>query len=185
MGKVLILFDSSSGNTKTMASLVDEGCKQVTDIEVRLLNIDEATVEDIQWCDGIAVGSPTNFGLMSWKMKKWFDEKPIDVWGTLDGKIGCAFTSSGSYGGGGEIALMSILTVLMNYGFLTFGVTDYTGERFSPHYGCVVSKEPREEKEKESARRLGRRLAEWVSVYMDGNQKMHPNNQTYDRFNDA
>jgi len=73
----------------------------------------------------------------------------------------------------------------MNYGFLTFGVTDYTGKQFSPHYGSVVSGEPRETKEQLSAERLGQRLAEWVSVYIDGNQKMHPNNQNYARFDDA
>jgi hypothetical protein len=39
----------------------------------------------------------------------------------IEGKIGCAFFSSG----GGELTCMTLLIVLMNYGLLTFGVPDY------------------------------------------------------------
>ncbi len=35
MGKVLVLYDSKSGNTEKMANLVAEGAAQVSDIEVR------------------------------------------------------------------------------------------------------------------------------------------------------
>jgi hypothetical protein len=46
-------------------------------------------------------------------------------WMKVDGKIACAFSSSGGWGGGTELACQSLLTVLMNFGFLVFGVTDY------------------------------------------------------------
>ena len=60
---------------------------------------------------------------------------------------------------------MTQLTILMNYGFLVFGVTDYITDDFTLHYGSICSKEPRAEHEIESCKRLGKRLAEWVLKY--------------------
>ncbi len=172
MGKVLVLYDSLTGNTEKMARHVAEGAMSVDGIEVRLKKVDFATKDDVLWCDGLAVGSPTNMGVLSWKLKKFFDEELGELWGKIDGKIGCAFSSSGGWGGGNEIACISILTVLMNFGFLVFGVTDYVGERFTLHYGAVVSGEPRKEEEIEACRRLGRRLAQWVAYYVDGRKEV-------------
>jgi len=155
-----------------MAMLVAEGARSVEGTEVKLKRVDEATKEDILWADGLAVGSPTNMGIVSWKMKKFFDEVIGDLWGEIDGKIACAFSSSGGWGGGNEIACMSILTMLMNFGFLVFGVTDYVGKKFTLHYGAVISGEPKTEEEKEACRRLGRRLAEWVAVFVDGKKEL-------------
>jgi NAD(P)H dehydrogenase (quinone) len=45
---------------------------------------------------------------------------------------------------------MAMMTVMMNYGFLVFGVTDYVEKQFTLHYGAVMAGEPREEKEKEA-----------------------------------
>ena len=92
--KVLVLYDSASGNTAKMAEFVVEGIKAVEDIEVRLRSVEDATSDDVIWCDGIAVGSPTNMGLMSWKMKRFWDEVMRDQWMKIDGKLGCAFSSS-------------------------------------------------------------------------------------------
>ena len=68
MGKVLILYDSASGNTAKMAELVAAGAVGIQGIEVRMRRIEEASADDVLWCDGLAVGSPTNMGLLSWKM---------------------------------------------------------------------------------------------------------------------
>ena len=172
MGKVLVLYDSLTGNTEEMAKLVAEGARSVDGTEVRIRRVDEATKEDILWCDGIAVGSPTNMGVLSWKLKRFFDEELGELWGKIDGKIGCAFSSSGGWGGGNEIACMSILTVLMNFGFLVFGVTDYVAEKFTLHYGAVVAGRPKKEEEKQACIRLGRRLAQWVSYFVDGKKDL-------------
>jgi len=98
MGKVLVLYDSATGNTKKMAEMVVKGAAKVPGIEVRLKSIDEATPEDVLWCDGLAVGSPTNMGVLSWKMKRFWDETMSDLWGKLDGKIACVFFVLGRLG---------------------------------------------------------------------------------------
>ncbi len=169
MANILVLYDSDTGHTAKMAEYVAEGARKYP-VNVKVLSVDEATKEDILWCDGIAVGSPTYLGVLSWKMKKFWDEM-VDLWGKIDGKIGCAFSSSGGWGGGNEIACMSILTVLMNYGFLVFGVTDYVGDKFTLHYGAVTAGEPRKDEEIKACRRLGERLAQWVLIYVDGKKE--------------
>jgi NAD(P)H dehydrogenase (quinone) len=174
MSKVLVLFHSASGNTAAMARLVAEGAEQISDTIVRVRDIDAATPEDVYWCDGLAVGSPTNMGVLSWKMKRFWDETMFNHWGRVDGKVACAFSSSGGWGGGAEIACQSIQMVLMNFGFLVFGVTDYAGKLTTCHYGAIATREPRDAEVKDASRLLGRRLAEWVAVVADGRRDQHP-----------
>jgi NAD(P)H dehydrogenase (quinone) len=179
MGKILVLYYSRTGNTQKMAMAVAEGVARVAGMECRVKSTREALAEDLTWCDGVAVGSPTNFGTIAWEMKKWWDEVPFDLWLKLDGKIGCAFSSSGGWGGGAELNCMTLLTILMNYGLLVFGLTDYVGHKFTAHYGAVVAGEPREEHELESCRRLGQRLAEFVAMHKEGRPEADPVRQTY------
>lgn len=184
MAKILVLFHSNTGNTQKMASLVAEGARQAGPerVEVRLLEIGDASSEDLDWCDGLALGSPTNYGCVSWQMKKWWDEQPEDNWGKRDGKISCVFSSAGAWGGGQEWTCMALMSILINYGFLVFGLTDYTGFRYSAHYGAVAAGAPESEAAQESCRRLGRRLAEWTLTYIQGDQESHPLDQEYSRF---
>lgn len=174
MNKILVLFDSKSGNVAQMAALVGEGAQTVPDTEVRIRSVDDATADDVVWCDGLAVGSPTNMGLLSWKMKRFWDETMGEKWMEVDGKIACAFSSAGGWGGGMELACQSLLTVLMNFGFLVFGVPDYAGPKTTLHYGAVGAKAPREPDVQESCRILGRRLAEWTAFYVHGRKDQHP-----------
>ena len=102
MAKVLILYDSQTGNTKKMAEYIAEGAQEMDGTEVRLKSVKEADKDDLVWCEGIAVGTPTHVGIMSHTMKRFWDEVAIKLWGKIDGKIGCAFSSSGGWGGGAE-----------------------------------------------------------------------------------
>jgi NAD(P)H dehydrogenase (quinone) len=174
MAKVLVLYDSSSGNTAKMAGLVAEGAASIPGIEVRQRKVGEATADDVLWCDGLALGSPTNMGLLSWKMKQFWDEVMAPQWMKVDGKIACVFSSSGGWGGGTELACQSLLTVLMNFGFLVFGVTDYASKLATAHYGAIAVREPREDGTQAACRLLGKRLGEWVAVFCNGRLDQHP-----------
>lgn len=182
MGKVLVQYYTESGNTKQIAELVARGAAAVDGIEVRLKKIEDSSAEDILWADGIALGAPTHLGSVPWKVKKFWDSISDDCWGKIDGKIGCAFSSAGGLGGGAELACMALLTILMNYGLLVFGVTDYVAKGRTLHYGAALFGEPRTQAEKDICVRLGQRLAEFVSFYVDNVQESHPNNLNYDRF---
>jgi NAD(P)H dehydrogenase (quinone) len=172
--KILVLYDSASGNTAAMARLVGEGAATVGGTEVRVRALDEARPEDVVWCDGLAVGSPTNMGLLSWKMKRFWDETMGGQWMKVDGKIACAFSSAGAWGGGMELTCQSILTMLMNFGFLVFGVTDYAAKLTTLHYGAVTARAPRSDESQAACRKLGRRLAEWTACLVHGRSDEHP-----------
>ena len=174
MNRILVLYDSQTGNVAQMARLVADGAASVPGTEVRVRSVEEATADDVAWCDGLAVGSPTHMGILSWKMKRFWDETMGPSWMQVDGKIACAFSSAGGWGGGMELACQSILTVLMNFGFLTFGVTDYASKMLTPHYGAVVAKDPRGDGDQAVCRLLGRRLAEWTAVLVHGRKELHP-----------
>ena len=64
MNKILVLFDSATGNVQQMAELVGEGAALVPDTEVRVRSVEDASAADVEWCDGLAVGSPTNMGCL-------------------------------------------------------------------------------------------------------------------------
>jgi len=77
-------------------------------------------------------------GLLSWRMKQFWDEAMGPHWKEIDSKTGCAFSSAGGWGGGMELACQSLLTVLINFGFLVFGVTDDASRTLTLHYGAVT-----------------------------------------------
>lgn len=177
--RILVLYDSHSGNVEAMARLVAAGAAEIAGTEVRIRKVEggageAASADDVLWCDGIAVGSPTNMGVLSWKMKRFWDEQMAPHWMRIDGKIACAFSSAGGWGGGMELACQSLLTVLVNFGFLVFGVTDYVSRDLTLHYGAVAAKAPTGEAEQAACRLLGKRLAEWTATLVHGVAAEHP-----------
>lgn len=180
MGKILILYYSKEGNTRKMAEYVLEGVEQIPGHEVRLRSVSEASQEDLVWCDGVAAGSPTYIGTVAGEMKLFW-ENCLPIWQKIDGKIGCAFSSQGGWGGGAELTCQSLGTIMMNYGLMVFGITDYVAHQYTAHYGAIQAGEPRLEKELASCRLLGKRLAEWVAVYVDGRKELHPFKGHYKR----
>eukprot|EP00730_Choanoeca_flexa_P014837 TRINITY_DN6630_c0_g2_i1.p1 TRINITY_DN6630_c0_g2~~TRINITY_DN6630_c0_g2_i1.p1 ORF type:complete len:366 (+),score=74.10 TRINITY_DN6630_c0_g2_i1:97-1194(+) len=175
MGKICILYESQTGCTEAMAKLIEEGCNRIPNMEVRVRSVhDESAPDDVLWADGLAIGTPTNLGGISWRMKKFWDDWSADNWNKVDGKICCTFSSQGGHGGGAELACTAMNIVLMNFGFMVFGVTDYVDKITTLHYGACVAKSPRNPNDKEVCRVLGLRLAEWVAVFFDGRSDLHP-----------
>ena len=179
--RILVLYHSESGHTKLMADLVAEGAGSVPETEVRLKTVAEATADDLVWCDGIAAGSPTHMGTIAWQMKRFWDEVAQPLWFQIEGKLGCAFSSSGGQGGGGELTCLALQIVLMNYGLLVFGIPDYVAPGQTLHYGAICAGKPRNDGEKEACRRLGRRLSEWVQAMICGRPEHDPRKATYQR----
>jgi NAD(P)H dehydrogenase (quinone) len=179
---ILVLYFSKEGHTRLMADLVAEGAGTVPDTEVRLKDVEEATADDLLWCDGIAVGSPTYMGSIAWEMKRWWDVVAQPLWCKIDGKIGCAFSSEGGLAGGGELTCLALQVVLMNFGLLVFGIPDYTAPGQTLHYGAVCAGRPRNDGEREACRRLGRRLAEWTQKLICRRDEFDPLQAAYPRF---
>lgn len=70
---MLVLDDSASGNTAKMAVLVAQEAESIPGIEVCPRKVGEFA-DDGLWCDGLALGSPINMGLLSWRLKRFWDE---------------------------------------------------------------------------------------------------------------
>jgi len=66
--KILIMYDSRTGNTEKLAEAVAEGVKRVSGVTVELMRAESVTPEDAIGADGYAVGSPSHFSIMSGKI---------------------------------------------------------------------------------------------------------------------
>ena len=142
MTRILIVFDSNGGNTYRMAQQIGRGVESVRNCHAvlraapkagdrsasRLPEVPEsgapfAETADLQECEGLIIGSPTHFGNMSASLKYFLDQT-TEQWfsGTLAGKPGAAFTSTGSMHGGQESTLLSMMVPLLHHGMLICGL---------------------------------------------------------------
>lgn len=99
MQKVVVVYLSTSGNTKAMAEAIAEGIRS-RNIEAQVMNFHEARIEEIKSADAIAIGSSTFYYKMLPPMEKFIDSLTR---ANVEGKIGAAF---GSYGWSGEAPVM-------------------------------------------------------------------------------
>ncbi len=151
MVKLLLVYYSRSGNTKSMAELIAKGAQSAR-AEVEVRSVADTKVEHLLAADGIIMGSPTYYGSMAAEMKKLLDDS-VARHGKLDGKVGGAFTSSANIGGGNETTILSILQAMLIHGMVIKG--DPQGD----HYGPVAIGAP-DKRCTEQCKRYGQRIAE-------------------------
>ena len=151
--KVLIVFDTSTGNTEKMAHAVEDGVKKVG-VEVVFKHVDEASVDEIPQCQGLILGSPVYYGLPSGKIKKFIDES-IKYHGKLDGTVGGAFASAGGTHTGAETTIIAINEMLLVHGMII------QGSSAGSHYGASSVGSPNDAS-LEACRKLGERVGKLV-----------------------
>jgi NAD(P)H dehydrogenase (quinone) len=139
---ILVLFYSHHGAVAAMASQVARGVEQVTGIEARIRTVPpvsadcEALAEDIpsqgplycslddlQHCAGLVMGSPTRFGNMAAALK-YFIDGTASLWlsGAMINKPAAVFTSTSSLHGGQESTLLSMMLPLLHHGMVLLGL---------------------------------------------------------------
>ena len=187
---ILVLYYSRHGSVRKLAELIAQGIESVSGCDARLRTVPavstvaEATgpevplegapyveLQDLEECDGLALGSPTRFGNMAAAMKYFWDGTSAQwLSGTLSGKPACVFTSTGSQHGGQESTLLTMMVPLLHHGMMVMGLP-YTHPELmtttgggSPygasHWSGLDGKKPFTEDEKRLALAMGRRLAE-------------------------
>ncbi|MBN2282500.1 MAG: NAD(P)H-dependent oxidoreductase [Deltaproteobacteria bacterium] len=114
MAKILIVYHSQTGNTKRMAEAVREGVLSIETAEVMMKTAGEAGIDDLLDCEGIALGTPENFGYMSGAVKDFFDRTFYPAEGKVFRKPYVVFISAGNDGTG---ALNSIERIALGYKF--------------------------------------------------------------------
>lgn len=153
---LLIIYTSKNGRTGAMVEPIEKGIMDGgSSVLVR-------TVEEVQWeemlaANGIIVGTPVRFGDVDWEIKRLFDVMAFqDYPGPLSGKVGGAFTGGGRPGGGAELALLSMLHILLNHGMVI------QGNAHSAHYGPVALRESSQEEVESVCNAWGRHWAQLV-----------------------
>jgi NAD(P)H dehydrogenase (quinone) len=142
MPKILVLYYSSYGHIETMANAIAEGARSAgATVDIKRVpetvpeeiakksyfKLDQAApiaaVAELENYDAIIVGTGTRFGRMSSQMAAFLDQAG-GLWarGALNGKVGAAFTSSGTQHGGNETTLFSIITNLLHFGMTIVGL---------------------------------------------------------------
>ncbi len=96
--RILVLYHSSSGNTRRAAELVAQGAFGVEGVSVETIPADTYDPDILERMDGIAVGSPDFFSYVAGEVKCFFDRAYRDT--RVDGK---PFVAFGTHGGGGKV----------------------------------------------------------------------------------
>ncbi|MGD8780633.1 MAG: NAD(P)H-dependent oxidoreductase [Ignavibacteria bacterium] len=151
---ILIVYYSSTENTKSLAYAVKEGAESVKGTKVDIKTTDEVSEDDFLGADCIIAGSPVHFGGMSWQLKKTFD-KLINIRRDMKNKIGAAFATSGHHTGGKETTMMGIIHAMLICGMIVIGDPFESGG----HYGVGSLGKPNE-KGLSDGKALGKRVAE-------------------------
>ena len=124
MKRILIVYHTQTGNTEKMAQAVAAGARAIEDTEVVCKRAADATLEDLLTADGLAVGTPENFGYMSGMIKDFFDRTYYPAQDKVFRKPYVVFISAGNDGTG---ALKAIERIALGY-------------KFKPVYNPVISR---------------------------------------------
>jgi NAD(P)H dehydrogenase (quinone) len=140
--KILVLYYSRHGSTRNMAQTIAAGVEKVDGAEAVLRTVPSvsentkatepdiplegdlyATVNDLEQCQGLILGSATRFGNMATPLK-YFLDSTSGLWmkGALINKPAGVFTSTSSLHGGQESTLLSMILPLIHHGMVYAGI---------------------------------------------------------------
>ena len=98
--KAIVVYLSTSGNTKAMAEAIANGIESMN-VDVKAISFYDVKSEELNEAEAIAVGSSTFYYKMLPPMEKFINETLAAT--NPKGKIGAAF---GSYGWSGEAPIV-------------------------------------------------------------------------------
>ena len=194
--RIAVIYYSATGNVHWLAHALAEGAGAEA-AEVRLRHVAEfasellisqnqhwgrhrsevedepvATLDDLEWADGIAFGTPTRFGNVSAQLKQFMDQAGR-LWqeGKLADRVGTAFTASMTAHGGQESTILALNNTLYHWGaiILPLGYTVHDvfnggGNPYGASYVSGTGAGGPDEDALTTARAQGRRLARVTDV---------------------
>lgn len=145
--KINVVFYSMYGHIYQMAKAVAEGALEVKGTAVDIFQVEELMSDEVLEkagalqarqefaqvpvispdrladADAIIFGTPTRFGNMAAQMRNFLDQTG-SLWmaGSLIGKVGSVFTSTGTQHGGQETTITSFHSTLLHHGMIVVGV---------------------------------------------------------------
>jgi NAD(P)H dehydrogenase (quinone) len=154
--RVLVAYYSATGHVHALAKALADGAA-TEGAEVRLRPVEElapemlisqnqawgrhrsevsteptASLDDLQWADGIAFGTPTRFGNVAAQLKMFLDQAG-ELWqqGKLINKVATAFTSSQTVHGGQESTILALNNTLYHWGAIVLPLGYTVSEVFN------------------------------------------------------
>ncbi|HWG84052.1 MAG TPA: NAD(P)H:quinone oxidoreductase [Deinococcales bacterium] len=205
MAKVAIIYYSSYGNTYQLAKAVEEGAR-ATGSETRLRkvrelapdeviatqagwhahrqatqHVQEATLADLEWADGIILGAPTRYGGPAAQMKQFIDTTgPLWARGGLANKAVSGFTGAQNPHGGQEATLLSLYNAFYHWGsiIVPVGYTDPVIYQAGGNPYGVSFTQPKEgdlpDAVLAAGRYLGGRVARYAEVLASNQARLLP-----------
>ena len=192
MTKILVLYYSRHSATALMAQQIARGIEESGAYEACIRTVPEVstgleqsknpvpdsgppyvTLDDLQECAGLALGSPTRFGNMAAALK-YFLDSTSGLWlsGKLSGKPAAVFTSTSSLHGGQESTLLSMMLPLLHHGMLIMGLpyteadlaTTHSGGTpyGASHFAGIDNNPELSDEEKRLCKAQGKRLAKFA-----------------------
>ncbi|MBY5457456.1 flavodoxin family protein [Rhizobium beringeri] len=123
---VSIVYDSGYGHTARVAEAVAEGVREVDGIEAKLVAVADGAMDwyALERSDAIIFGSPTYNGLISAKLKQFFEDSTKAAWSELKwrNKIAAGFTNSGAQHGDKLNSLVSMALFAAQHGMIWVGL---------------------------------------------------------------
>jgi NAD(P)H dehydrogenase (quinone) len=189
MSNILILYYSRYGHIAQMAQRIARGVEEITSCQAVIRTVPPVsavceaiapeipsegapyvTLEDLENCAGLILGSPTHFGNMAAPLKYFLDQSS-SLWlkGALINKPAAVFTATSSLHGGQESTLLSMMLPLLHHGMIIVGLpfsetelltTQSGGTPYGASYFVGAdNKNSLSESEQKLCRALGKRVA--------------------------
>lgn len=136
--KISIIYHSETGNTAKLAEIIASGISKVAEIEVKCMSIFDIDMEFVKNSSAFIFGTPTYLASISWQMKKFLDTELKDL--NIDGKICGVFATANYFGGGAEIAELTLISHLLVRGALIYSSGSSKGLPYT-HLGTVAVKD--------------------------------------------
>jgi flavorubredoxin len=121
--KILVVYDSLTGNTARAAELIAKGAKDVEGVKVDIRKVDAASVKEIEEAEAVILGCPTHGFTASKKMKNFLNRQEVRE--ALKGKTGAIFASC-------SLTPRALPWLEKTLKGLNFNMVGKLGVRFSP-----------------------------------------------------
>jgi NAD(P)H dehydrogenase (quinone) len=163
--RVLVVYHTVTGNTQTLA----EGARRVSGAEVTIKTVDDVEKEDLEAADALLIGSPTYWGTISAPVKQFIDDWGFEYGLFMGDKVGGAFATGGGDAGGKELAILTLVTAMLNNGMIIAGPHYSEGDARFGGFGVGATTGTDspgvDEAEMDRARLLGERIASVAKRY--------------------
>lgn len=157
---MLVVYSSKGGHTRQLAEAVAKGADLVHEVDVKLLAVDKAKVDDVLAADAIIVGTPVYNANVAPAMVQFINQWPYKGQPLRD-KVGAAFVSAGGISMGQEHVLTQLLNSMLVFNMIVVGA----GDASAPFGAAAITGEPPfntgllDERAKEKGQALGYRVA--------------------------